>query len=70
VAHANIVALDDAGEDREGSFWLIERHCVTSIKDPREGKIAVLAHMAAYVGVIDDYVGVASGREDVTVVRK
>jgi hypothetical protein len=69
VAHADIVALNDAAEDGESGLGLVQRHEVTGIKYSGEGQVAVLTNMAAYVRIVDDNVGVSSGWEGCVVAR-
>jgi hypothetical protein len=59
VTETDVVALDDAAEDGEGGFGLVEGDDVASVEDAREGQVAVLAYVTAYVGLVDDDVCVS-----------
>ena len=58
-AGCDVVSEDGAGEDLIGGFGLVGWDFVARLEDTREGKIAILPDLAAYVGVVGGDVGVS-----------
>lgn len=54
-----VVSEDGAGEDLVGGFGLVGWYFVAGLEDAREGEIAILADLAAYVRGVGGDVGVS-----------
>ena len=58
-AGCDIRSEDGAGEDLVGGFGLIGWDFVAGLEDAREGEIAILPYLAAYVRGVGGDIGVA-----------
>lgn len=63
MSHADIIALNDTGEDDERGLALIRWNRVSSVVDARKRQVAVLANLPSYVRGIRNDIGVTSSRE-------
>ena len=69
MAHAYIVALNDATEDSEGCLRLVKRYEMAGVENAREGQVTILSDVTTDICIVDDDVGVAGSRKESVVAR-